>query len=213
MKDYSTILEWTDEQILEEVHDIKYLYGLKDVIRYGIDRKENPMTQSVAEHSALMILLAKYFLKLEKNVDDLDVIKIYEMILVHDMGEIETGDFPTFTRTKEIDQEEREMFSVVNKKSPDLLGDEIQKYLQEYEDQETREAQFVKSIDKLEPSFYMYGEKGKKMLIEGTKFTEKQFEYCKEKETTEIIRYPVMFKFFECLSKHFKTHQYFIPHE
>jgi len=213
MKDYTTILEWSDEEILKEVDDIKYLYGLKDVIRYGIERKEELTTQSVAEHSALMILLAKYFLKLEKNLDHLDVIKIYEMIMVHDIVEIETGDYPTFKRTDEINKKEEEMLAVVGRKSPELLSKNIVDYVDEYERQTSEEARFVKALDKFEPSFYMMGDAGKKMIREGTKLTRKQFEYCKEKEAYAVSDYPVMAKFHRIITEYLEENNYFIADE
>ena len=213
MRNYQDILHWTKEEILDEVKDIQYLYGLSDVIRYGINRDETLKTQSVAEHSLLGIFLAKYFLKIEKSLLDVDPLRVYEMIMFHDAAEIETGDIVSYKKNKELMRDEVEMFGVVKDKSPENIGEDIREYLQEYEDQSTLESRFVKAIDKLEPSFYMFSEEGKTMLVQGMKFTREQFEYCRKREDDYIKQFPIMRKFHTCISEELEKGMYFVDYE
>lgn len=62
----------SSEFVLAEAQKIRYLYGLRDVIRYKQTRLEDIYTQSVAEHTHNLQLLAQYFLLLEDPQSKLD---------------------------------------------------------------------------------------------------------------------------------------------
>jgi 5'-deoxynucleotidase YfbR-like HD superfamily hydrolase len=82
----------TDTYIADEIEKLRYTYGLNKVIRYNQKRKEEPQTQSVAEHVTNSIFLAYYFRDFEDPNHELDFDKVIKIIMMHDMGEIETGD-------------------------------------------------------------------------------------------------------------------------
>jgi 5'-deoxynucleotidase YfbR-like HD superfamily hydrolase len=90
------------DQILTDLAKLQYLYGLKKVIRYDQNRHETDSTESVAEHVYGMHILAQYFLPLENPKGSWDKSRIYEMITLHDIDEIETGDVLGYTKTEEI---------------------------------------------------------------------------------------------------------------
>ena len=64
---------------------------LKDTPRHCTTTKRR--TESVAEHSWRISLMA--FL-LKHEFEDVDINKVVDMCLIHDLGECFTGDIPTF---------------------------------------------------------------------------------------------------------------------
>lgn len=152
--------EFTKEHILSEVRKLQYLYGLKHEIRYGQKRPEGLFTESVAEHIYGMHICAQYFLPLENPTGDWDRVRIYEMITLHDIDEIETGDTIGYLKTDTIRDGEKIAKLKVLDKSPNHLKLDFQKHIDEYENQETFEARFVKAIDRFEPLIQIYNEFG-----------------------------------------------------
>ena len=89
---------FSDEEVLEEVKKIQYLYTLKREIRYAETRCDE--TESVAEHIYGMHICAMYFLPLEDPLCTWDKSRIFQMITLHDIDEIETGDVMRYLQQK-----------------------------------------------------------------------------------------------------------------
>ncbi|HEY0964744.1 MAG TPA: HD domain-containing protein [Candidatus Paceibacterota bacterium] len=155
---------YTEEKILEDVSRLQYLYGLKKVIRYNQDREATDSTESVAEHVYGMQLLAQYFLPLEDTEGKLDRARIYEMITIHDIDEIETGDMLGFLKTPEMRAQELDSMKRSIEKSPLHLQDHMRIRVEEYEARETLEARFTKAVDKIEPLVQIFNEEGRAIL-------------------------------------------------
>ena len=119
----------TTEYILAEIKKIKYTYGLNKVIRYNLKRNEKFQTQSVAEHLTNMMYLAYYFRSLEDPENKLDWDKVIKIILMHDLGEIETGDIITVAKTFLDENKEREAIQKVKEQSPDFVATQIYQLL------------------------------------------------------------------------------------
>ena len=156
--------EFTPEHILADVAKLQYLYGLKKVIRYDQNRHEEDSTESVAEHVYGMHLLAQYFLPLENPEGNWDKARIYEMITLHDIDEIETGDVLGYTKTPETRALELESMKITINKSPLHLQAQMRNRVEEYEKRETIEAKFAKAIDKIEPLVQIFNEEGRVIL-------------------------------------------------
>ena len=156
--------EFTPEHILADVAKLQYLYGLKKVIRYDQNRHEEDSTESVAEHVYGMHLLAQYFLPLENPEGNWDKARIYEMITLHDIDEIETGDVLGYTKTAATKALELESMKVTINKSPLHLQAQMRNRVEEYEKRETIEAKFAKAIDKIEPLVQIFNEEGRVIL-------------------------------------------------
>ena len=55
---------YTEEKILDDILYLKSLYKLKSVIRSNLEREEDDLSESVAEHIYSLHILALYFLPL-----------------------------------------------------------------------------------------------------------------------------------------------------
>lgn len=136
---------------------IEYAEGLKREIRNSwlSDNRQ----ESVAEHSwrlALLCLSIAPKTKLSLNME-----KVLRLSLVHDLVEIEAGDIPTVRHmtNKDVAQQKNEQehlaILTIKKEFPEA-GSEIFDLWLEYEEQETKEAQFVKIMDKFEAIIQKY---------------------------------------------------------
>jgi putative hydrolase of HD superfamily len=159
--------------IKNELKKLSYLYGLNKTIRYNQSRKEKFRSQSVADHLTNMIFFAKYFRELEDQDKKLDFEKVVDMILLHDIGEIETGDIPVIAK-KQIDvKKEIKSINKVAKKTPKFIAENLKDIFEEYEERKTFEAKFVKAIDMFETCIYWVN---KEMVIELKKIN-KRMQY------------------------------------
>ena len=152
------------EDVLAEVKKLQYLFQLKRVIRYEEERSATDSTESVAEHVYGLLLLARYFLPLESQAGDLDEQAVSTMILWHDIDEIETGDVLGYKKTSADVAREEAAITTVLSNAPDVLEAEMQTALSTYRTQASREARFVKAVDKFEPLVHLYTERGKALI-------------------------------------------------
>ncbi len=118
---------------------------LKDTPRHCTTKKRR--TESVAEHSWRIALMA--FL-LRHEFKDLDINKVIDMCLIHDLGECFTGDIPTFIKTDSDREAEDTLLNKWVKTFPPELSEYIAALYKEMDAQETKEAKLYKSLDKLE---------------------------------------------------------------
>ncbi|WP_022769903.1 MULTISPECIES: HD domain-containing protein [unclassified Butyrivibrio] len=118
---------------------------LKDTPRHCTTTKRR--TESVAEHSWRISLMA--FL-LRHEFPDLDMDKVVDMCLIHDLGECFTGDIPTFIKTDDDREVEDLLLNKWVQSLPEELSRDIAGLYKEMDAQETKEAKLYKSLDKLE---------------------------------------------------------------
>jgi putative hydrolases of HD superfamily len=196
----------TPEFILSEVQKLQYLYGLKHEIRYAQKRPDGLFTESVAEHIYGMHICAQYFLPLENPGGNWDKARIYEMITLHDIDEIETGDMLGYLKTDTERDGEREAKIAVLKKSPTHLQANFESITTEYENQETIEARFVKAIDRFEPLIQVYSQFGTH-VIQKNKTTEEQSRRIK---VPYIKPFPTMYQYSYVVHEAMINEGYFI---
>lgn len=192
-----TLKEYTKEKVLSETTKLQYLYGLKKVIRYDQNRHEADSTESVAEHVYGMMILAQYFLPLENPVGDWDKARIYEMITLHDIDEIETGDVLGYTKTAETRALELEAMKQTISNAPVLMQALMHSRVEEYETKGTQEAKFTKAIDKIEPIFQIFNEEGR-VVLKRNKTTPEQSQRIK---IPYIQEFPFIKRFEEVIHK------------
>ncbi|WP_270181416.1 HD domain-containing protein [Alkalihalobacillus sp. CinArs1] len=131
----------------EIVTFIKELERLKETTRSAYTKKGR--RESVAEHSWR---LAMFALALKDELEGLDMNKVIQMCLVHDLGEAYDGDISATVKVnhdKKIKKEEKGV-----ERLTDALPEENQSAIltlcKEYNKGETSEAKFVKALDKME---------------------------------------------------------------
>lgn len=118
---------------------------LKDTPRHCTTSKGK--TESVAEHSWRISLMA--FL-LRHEFPDLDMDKVVDMCLIHDLGECFTGDIPTFLKTDTDRQTEDSLLDQWIRSLPAEISSDLTALYREMEAQETAESKVYKAMDKLE---------------------------------------------------------------
>jgi len=144
------------EKIFDFLHKIE---KLKFALRFS-GRPIKGRQESSAEHSwrlTLMIFVFAEELKLDINVNH--AIKI---ALVHDLAEAVTGDIDALdiadgkVKKEEKEEMETEAMEELKRTLPEKMGADIYALWQEYEAGETREAKFVKALDKIETMTQVY---------------------------------------------------------
>jgi len=136
-------------KILEFINKIEKLKTVKRKVSIS----DNSRKESPAEHSwrlAIMVMIINDELKLE-----IDILKAIKMALVHDIVEIVAGDvFIIDENDKESNNVQRQKESLAAREIYSLLPvgmcDDVEKLWTEYEYGNSKEAFFVKALDKIE---------------------------------------------------------------
>lgn len=135
------------QKIVDFVLELEKLKGVTRKLRpAGLERYENP-----AEHSWQIALLAVSMAQYAAEPADID--RVVAMLLVHDIGEIDTGDTSAFVEGGWEDRKAAELNAV--RRIFGLLDDPQRSYFlelwQEFEKGETADARFANSADRAMP--------------------------------------------------------------
>ncbi len=103
--------------------------------------------ESVAEHSWRLCVMA-YFIR--DRFPSVNMDEVMKMCLLHDMGESFTGDIPSFQKTDEDRQKEKEFLMGWVSNLPQPFCDELTDLFEKMEAQTTFEAKLYKALDKME---------------------------------------------------------------
>jgi len=137
-------------RLLQQMQFVVEIDKLKRVLRQTLltdgSRRENSAEHSW--HIALMaILLSEY------ATEPIDVLRVVKMLLLHDLVEIDAGDTFCYDDRGHESKAEREMqaadrlFSLL----PPDQASEFRALWDEFEAQETADAQFAATLDRLQP--------------------------------------------------------------
>lgn len=118
---------------------------LKDATRHCYTSKGRH--ESVAEHSWMMTLMA-FFLR--EKFPDVNMDKVIEMCIIHDLGEAFTGDIPAFDKTSADEETEEALLYGWVKSLPEPFVGKMLALYEEMAKRETKEAKVYKAIDGLE---------------------------------------------------------------
>lgn len=139
-----------NDNLLKQIEFIKEIDKLKYIQRrtklFNSDRNEND-----AEHSWHLAMMAMVLN--EYSDTKIDLLKVIKMVLIHDIVEIDAGDTFLYDQNKNHDNTEEELksakriFGILPKKQ----AQEFIKIWTEFEDGNSNEAKFAKSLDSLEP--------------------------------------------------------------
>lgn len=129
---------------IKEIDKVKYI--LRQSRLFNSDRREND-----AEHSWHLAVMA--IVLAEHSDKPIDLLKVLKMVLIHDIVEIDAGDTFFYSSTENHDNRENELvaakriFGIL----PNKQAEELIAIWNEFEDAETDEAKFAKSLDRFEP--------------------------------------------------------------
>ena len=132
-------------QFITEIDKSKQVFRQNVVI--GTKRNEND-----AEHAWHLAVMAFLLFEYAKD-SDLDVLKVMKMAVVHDLVEIDAGDTFCYDEKGCEDKEAREqraadrLFNIL----PEDQAKEIMALWHEFDAEETPEARFAASLDRLQP--------------------------------------------------------------
>lgn len=195
----------TDQDILQEVARIKYLYKMKGVFRYGQNRDPHQRAESNAEHLYGMMVLTNYFLPLEDPQGMLDRQRIFDLIFVHDLDEIEEGDIISYHKTDADRAREKEAMQTALNKAPQKMGIDMQALVAEYEAQDTPEARFTKAIDKIEPLFEVFDKYGKQIMLSN----HTTYSQAMQGKEQYLADFPIMFQYLQTLGRAMQDQGFF----
>jgi len=122
--------------------------NLKKIPRQGwIEKARIHNPESVADHSYSLTVMAMIL----SELNHLDSDKTIKMSLIHDLAESLTGDITPESMTKnEKTKLENDAMNKILKKLPEKLQEKYQTVWKEYQDNQTKEAQLVHDLDKVE---------------------------------------------------------------
>ena len=138
------------ENLLKQVSFIKEIDKLKYIQRktklFNSDRNENDAEHSW--HLAMMTIVLA-----EHSDRPIDVLKVLKMVLIHDIVEIDAGDIFIYDTTKNHTNTEEELIAAkrIFGLLPTKQAEEFISIWKEFEDGQTEEAKFAKSMDRFEP--------------------------------------------------------------
>lgn len=118
---------------------------LKDATRHCYTR--NGRHESVAEHSWMATLMA-FFMRDEFPEVNMD--KVIEMCIIHDLGEAFTGDIPSFDKTNADEEKEEALLMRWVNTLPEPYAERMKALYEEMAERKTMEARVYKAIDGLE---------------------------------------------------------------
>lgn len=132
---------------LYDLDGLRVFYKLKQVNRITVIGNRY---ESTAEHTWSALMLADYFLT--KCTFPIDRLKVYELLMYHDIVEIHAGDTPMHPHMSRHGKKEREQESAhrLMHEIPSELRDKYAALFAEYESNKTIEAQFAHAMDKLD---------------------------------------------------------------
>ena len=136
---------------METINKLRKFYKLKEVERTAPVGKRK---ESSAEHSWSTLILADYFMSTMKV--KLNRAKVYELLMYHDVVEIETGDVDVIKVEERKNKKKIEMKAMEKLKEdfPKAIKHKVWNLFVEFEEEKTMEAKFAKAIDALDAEIH-----------------------------------------------------------
>ncbi len=143
-------LDGLDPDLVARLRFVLEADALKNVLRRN-SITDGSRRENTAEHSWYLALMA--LVLAPNSAEPVDVARVVEMLIVHDIVEIDAGDTFVYDTDAAAQKEELEqraadrLFSMI----PDPEGARLRARWDEFEAAETAEARFAHSIDRLSP--------------------------------------------------------------
>ncbi|MDR2190988.1 MAG: HD domain-containing protein [Candidatus Peribacteria bacterium] len=184
---------------------IRKLYDLKTVYR---DIPIQNKYESSAEHSRSAMLLADYFMdKLQLN---LDRAKVFELLLYHDLAEIEIGDISladTEAR-KNKKKAEYEAMEHIASTLPSFMGEKYKALYEEFEGKETPEARFAQAMDKLDAQLQCFNTPDHELDKMKEAFLPYSEELLRQQQQKHFTDFPEILDFSDKIIQFYKDNGY-----
>jgi putative hydrolase of HD superfamily len=136
------------ERLEEDISFIQEVDKLKNIVRKSRNTS-NERFENDAEHSwhicIMAITLQKY-----SNVQ-IDISRVLHMLIIHDLGEIYSGDTIVYAKGNDLKRDELESASKLFSMLGPIQQKELYALLVEFETRETPEAKYANAIDRTEP--------------------------------------------------------------
>lgn len=138
------------DRLESQMDFIREIDGLKQIFRqtylHDGSRKENDAEHSW--HLALMAILLK-----EYASDDIDLLRVITMVLIHDIVELDAGDTYAYDVKGNATKRERELAAA--ERIFNILPEDQARYLRsiwdEFEDEISPESKFAHALDNIQP--------------------------------------------------------------
>lgn len=140
----------SDDVLTQQLTFLKEIDRLKGVVRQSplLDksRKENS-----AEHSWHLAMYA--WLLQQYAAEPINASRVMQMLLVHDIVEVDAGDTPVHSNHSRQEQADRELEAAVRLFAllPEKQGADLMALWQEFENAATADAKFAKALDRFQP--------------------------------------------------------------
>ncbi|MFW6022881.1 MAG: HD domain-containing protein [Halanaerobiaceae bacterium] len=146
------------ERLKRQLEFIREIDKVKEIFRhtklFNGSRVEND-----AEHSWHLAVMAIILAEYAKEPIEID--KVIKMVLIHDIVEIDAGDYIVYTDLRdEKEEKERKAAERIFGILPEEQKMEYLNLWEEFEKRETAEAKFAAALDRLEPLLQNYYNKG-----------------------------------------------------
>jgi putative hydrolases of HD superfamily len=172
-------LERTGSRLAAQFRFLMEADRLKTVIR-GNRIADGSRRENTAEHSWHLALFAMVLS--EHALETVDVWRVVQMLLLHDLVEIEAGDTPLYDAAGAVGQAEREQAAadILFGLLPPDQGPALRAIWDEFEAAETPDARFAKACDRLQPILLNH-------VVGGGTWTDYDFDEIRERALTSRI--------------------------
>lgn len=144
-------------EFIIEIDKVKEIFRMTTLL--NSKRKENDSEHSW--HITLMAPLLKEYIK-----EEVDLLKVMKMTLIHDLVEIDAGDTYCYDYKGYEDKREREekaaerIFNIL----PKDQADEVFELWYEFEEMNTSESKYAATLDRLQPILLNYNNNGQSWI-------------------------------------------------
>lgn len=137
------------DRLQKQIEFIIEIDKIKGILRQGLvlDGKRQETDAEHSWHMAMCATLLKEYYK-----EDVDMLKVIKMILIHDIVEIMAGDTPAYGDYSQKEKEENELLAAhkIYGILPEDQKEELMNIWLEFEKLETKEAKFANACDRFQ---------------------------------------------------------------
>jgi putative hydrolases of HD superfamily len=144
-----------NQRLLEQIQFLVEIDKLKTIFRqsYITDKSRNENDAEHSWHLAVMAILLQEYAN-----EEIDILRVLKMILIHDLVEIDAGDTFLYDEVGNADKEIRELEAAerIFGLLPIDKRDEIFSLWREFEEKKSPEAKYAGALDRLQPLLQNY---------------------------------------------------------